>query len=578
MDVTGTHAMRSDGAKDDANERRGAPVPSHKALLHEVRRDRLRWLAQLRWWAMVGALLGAIIAVAADWSFVSAPAIAGGVALGVLVNGVLLWRTRRADTFGAHELSLHVVADLFALSWLLAWAGGLRNPLSLLFSFHVVLGALLAGRRGTLVATAGALLATAALFTLEHTGLLPTPPLERAPEALWLLSLGLLIGGLSYFALVLAGRLREERAHAFRNQEEAEHNLRLLLDALDALKVGLELFDPSSEVRVRNSYARLLRALPVLGDRAALPSKGAGFREGEGASVFRFAVEEKSGDKRIIDKLTLSPSPEVPLGAFLYVDRTEELLVEQRHVLLERLATLGRALQGVAHELNTPLMTMQTLAKDLHAALRELPLDAAARADLEESLDIIIEESRRCKGLTQGLLSTAHDGSQGGRSGTQTALQVARRAVQLVGPSAKKGEVALDEAALDRALPVDADRVMQVLMNLVQNALKATEDIRGEGPRVSLTAHEVPGALVLDIEDRGPGLPPEVRARLFEPFVTTRPAGEGTGLGLYVSHMIAQELGGELLLEDREGGGTRARLLLPEESAGETAHEVRHAV
>lgn len=557
----------------------GPPLLAYGEPIHEVRRDRLRWLAQLRWWAMTGTLLGAIVAVAADWSFVSAPAIAAGVAFGVFVNGALLWRTRRGNIIGPHELSIHVVADLLLLTWLLAWSGGIKNPLSVIFSFHVVLGALLAGRRGTLIATAGALACMVLLFGLEYAGALPLPPVERAPELLWVISLGLLVSGLSYFALVLAGRLRSERRNALRTQEEAVHNLRLLLDALDALKVGLELFDPSGEVRVRNPYARTLRALPVLGDRGGLPTAEPS-QSGEGVGLFRFAALEPDGGRRIIDKLTLSPSPEVPLGAFLYVDRTEELLVEQRHVLLERLATLGRALQGVAHELNTPLMTMQTLAKDLQAALSDLPLDDAARDDLGESLDIIIEESRRCKGLTQSLLSTAHDGSQRGGAGGQTALQVARRAVQLVGPSAKPGEVELDELSLDRPLPTDGDRVMQVLMNLVQNALKATEATEArEGPRVRLSARAADGALCLDIDDNGPGLPAEVRARLFEPFVTTRPAGEGTGLGLYVSHMIAQELGGELLLEDREGGGTRARLILraPAEE-GRAIDEAKRAV
>lgn len=149
----------------------------------------------------------------------------------------------------------------------------------------------------------------------------------------------------------------------------------------------------------------------------------------------------------------LLPTSDRPLGAVLYVDRTEELLVEQRHVMLERLATLGRALQGIAHELNTPLMTLQTLAKDLVAALDALPLDGEARADLSESLELIVEEARRMGGLTQSLLSTAHDRARPSVPG-QSALSVARRAVQLVGARAERGDVWLDEASLDRPLPV----------------------------------------------------------------------------------------------------------------------------
>lgn len=523
-------------------------------------RERLRWLALLRWWAMVGAMGGTVVALALGWSFVSPPGLTAGVVMGVCVNALLLWRARHVTDVGSSELTLHATCDLLLLTWLLAFSGGLTNPLSVFYSFHVVLGALLSGRRGALAATAVSAVCLTTLFALAHLGWLPTEPVDRAPQLLWLTGLALLLLGLTYFALVLAQRLREERQRAVEKQEEAVSNLRLLLGSLDALKVGLELFDEKGDVVMRNLYAETVRALPVVGDEKH--GRGDG-RVSAGEGVLRFAVKERD-EKRIVDRLALAPDGALGLGAYLYVDRTEELLVEQRHVMLERLATLGRALQGVAHELNTPLTTMQTLAKDLEAALRELPLDDAQRRDLEESVQLIVEESRRCKGLTQGLLSTAQARSWPREGAGLRLAAVARRAVQLVGSSVDKGEVALDEASLDVPSPHDPDRVLQVLMNLVQNALRATEDTpRDGGARVRVAAVPEPGRLVIVVDDNGPGLPEEVRARLFEPFVTTRPAGEGTGLGLYVSQTIARELGGALELLDRPGGGTRARLVLP---------------
>lgn len=522
-------------------------------------RERLRWLGLLRAWAMVGAMGGTVVALALGWDFVSPPGLTAGVVAGVCINALLLWRARHVTVLGEGELTLHAACDLLLLSWLLAFSGGLKNPLSVFYSFHVVLGALLSGRRGALSATAVSSLCIAALYSLERLGWLPTPPVDRAPELLWVTALTLLLSGLTYFALVLAQRLREERQRAVEKQEEAVGNLRLLLGSLDALKVGLELFDDKGERVMRNRYAETVQALPVVGDEKHARE----VRSPTGEGVLRFAVRERD-EKRIVDRLALAPDGALGLGAYLYVDRTEELLVEQRHVMLERLATLGRALQGVAHELNTPLTTMQTLAKDLEAALAELPLDDAQRKDLEESVQLIIEESRRCKGLTQGLLSTAQTRSWPEESAGLRLLAVAKRAVQLVGSSVDKGEVALDEASLDVPSPRDPDRVLQVLMNLVQNALRATEDTRtGGGPRVRVSAEREPWYLAIVVDDEGPGLPDEVRARLFEPFVTTRPHGEGTGLGLYVSQTIARELGGALELGDRPGGGTRARLVLP---------------
>lgn len=522
-------------------------------------RARLRWLVILRWWAMTGAMVGTGLSIALKWEFVNAPGVAAGVFVGAVVNGVLMVRATRGRRVGEGELALHIVFDLLLLTWLLAWAGGIKNPIAFAFCFHVVLGALLTGRSGALAAIATSVAGGAALVTLEHSGWLPSSPLALAPEALTLLSLFIVLAGLSYFALLLSTRLRSERENAQRRQREAEGSLELLTDTLDALSVGIEVVDPESHaVRLQNPFARRLRR--------RLEQAGRTFdienADKEGPTLVLPPQDEDDRGERLFDVVSLSPTLDVPLRAVLYVDRTEERLVQQRHFMLERLATLGRALQGVAHELNTPLTTMQTLAKDLKVALKDAPLDEADREDIEESIDLIVEESRRCRTLTQSLLSTAHE--EAGREG-EILLQVARRAVRLLGSKvdADRSEVLLDEPALTVPLAVDSDRVLQILMNLIQNALKATESLDSESPHVEVTAERVDGHLAVHILDRGPGLPDEVRARLFEPFVTTRPAGEGTGLGLYTSHMIAHELGGRLLLRDRRDGGTEALLELP---------------
>ena len=69
--------------------------------------------------------------------------------------------------------------------------------------------------------------------------------------------------------------------------------------------------------------------------------------------------------------------------------------------------------------------------------------------------------------------------------------------------------------------------------------------------------------MVLEVLDAGPGIPPDVMARIFEPFFTTKPAGEGTGLGLSISHGIIRAHGGDILAENRPGGGARIRIELP---------------
>jgi signal transduction histidine kinase len=529
------------------------------------RRESLRWLGQLRWWALGGALAGVILAMILGWTFVHTAAVCAGVAVMGIVNLFLVWRARRDRDVGRDELQLHAAVDLLFLTWLLAWSGGLHNPISVAFSFHVVLGALLNGRRGAIVATSLSIALIGALWLLETLSLLPVAPLASAPRPLLVLALGLLVVGLGYFAIVMSEQQAEVRRRLVAEQLEAKHSVTLLLDSLAALKVGLDLVGPDGASQLQNETARALKQHTQAQEAARVVDE----LPGDAAGSRTFAVPTgatRAATDRIIDLVAL---PASSLGgrnarARLYVDRTDELLVEQRHVMLERLATLGRAMQGVAHELNTPLTTMQTLAKDLRAALRDAPLDDKLRKDVEESLALLVEESQRCRALTQALLSRADDGRR--PNAPQTLFEIARRAVRLVAPAEEGEAVQLDERSLALTCPVDNDRVLQVVMNLVQNALRATVDLKGDGKgaRVVVDAANVDDKTIrVRIADRGPGLPDEVRARLFEPFVTTRPVGEGTGLGLYTSQRIVREMGGSLALDDGATGGTVATLTLP---------------
>lgn len=545
-------------------------VDARVAASEERRRSGLRWLVGLRWWAMAGAMAGVLVALALSWSFVHTPAIVGALVVMVCVNAVLMWRSwpsRAPSEVGRNELLLHAGVDLALLTWLLAWAGGLRNPLSVAYAFHVVLGALLNGRRGALTASGASFFSVAVLFALEQTGMLPTTPLREPPDLLWALALALLVAGLSYLSLEVAERERAERERAEQGQEDAERGLDLLLAMLAALKVGVEVKDRDGRVLVGDGFAspQAVAAKERAAERLGQSGQGGETSDDKGARVTERFTHTVDGKERVIELVALRPSHPRVAQAFLSVDRTEGVLVEQRHIMLERLATLGRAMQGVAHELNTPLTTMQTLAKDMQAALADVALSEALRKDVDESLKLLIEESRRCRSLTQALLQTANDGRRS-RGTRLPPLEVARKAIRLVG--AERDAVYVDDASFAVAASedafVDADRVLQILMNLIQNALAATAHLRddGKGARVVVAAARVDDIVTITVEDRGPGLPETVRAHLFEPFVTTK--AEGTGLGLYTSQQLARDLGGSLVVGDVGlGTGTRAVLTLP---------------
>ena len=119
----------------------------------------------------------------------------------------------------------------------------------------------------------------------------------------------------------------------------------------------------------------------------------------------------------------------------------------------------------------------------------------------------------------------------------------------------------IDESIATFEVSADLDRLVQVLVNLLQNALDASRD--SGGTRVPVAASRDGNDVVLDVDDDGPGVSEAIRGRLFEPFATTKPPGEGTGLGLYTSYMLIQAMGGQLSLETRDEGGARARVRLP---------------
>jgi C4-dicarboxylate-specific signal transduction histidine kinase len=256
----------------------------------------------------------------------------------------------------------------------------------------------------------------------------------------------------------------------------------------------------------------------------------------------------------------------------LYLDRTASVVAERRLVLAERLASLGRVTQGVAHELNTPLATIRTLVADMRAALREVAHEGAERsslapliADLAESSALVHDETRRLGRITQGLL-TGRDLMREADPGKISIAAAVERARALVFAGVRSGiAVEVDPSVEGLMAHADGDHVVQVLVNLLQNAHDAVREQR-EG-QVRIHAEEDEAGIHLYVEDEGVGLPEEVRARLFEPFVTTKPPGKGTGLGLYTSSMLVSAMGGRLSLVPREPCGTIAELLLPRAGA-----------
>ena len=256
---------------------------------------------------------------------------------------------------------------------------------------------------------------------------------------------------------------------------------------------------------------------------------------------------------------------------------------QQRLVQSEKLASLGALTAGIAHEIKNPLNFVNnfaSLSRDLAAELAE-ELDADADpetvreliGDLRDNAERIEQHGRRADAIVRGMMQHARSGP-GDRAPTDLNLLVDEH-VNLAyhGRRAQTPDFNVTLARdYDDALPpveVVAQDIGRVLINLVNNAFDAVSDratTAGPGfePTVRISTRQTGGRVEVRVADNGTGMPEDVRARIFEPFYTTKPAGHGTGLGLSMSHdIVEQGHGGTLRVESAEGEGTTFVVTLP---------------
>lgn len=256
----------------------------------------------------------------------------------------------------------------------------------------------------------------------------------------------------------------------------------------------------------------------------------------------------------------------------------EALKVAQAQLVQqEKMASLGRLIAGVAHELNNPISfvvgNVHALAKyrerlsaylnAIHGGASEpererlrasLRIDALMD-DLPSLIEGTVEGAGRVADIVKALKRVSFPGT--GPSEPVDVAEVVGKAVQW----AAKGRREAAEIALD--LPKElriighAGQLHQVMVNLVENAL----DVAASWVAVSARAEG--SSVVIEVADNGPGIPDAHLLKVFDPFFTTKPVGQGTGLGLWISYGIIRDHAGTLEAENRPGGGALFRLTLP---------------
>jgi len=219
---------------------------------------------------------------------------------------------------------------------------------------------------------------------------------------------------------------------------------------------------------------------------------------------------------------------------------------------LDRLASLGGLLAEVAHEVRNPLVSVKTFLQLLPDRLEEPEF-------ITEFHAVVAEELRRIERLLDVVLVHARPRSEEAEpraSAREIFDAVARLLTHRALDAGERIEVDVPEE--DVEVPLAADALRQVVLNLALNALDATP----EGGAVHLRARAGPRGCELAVEDEGPGVPPAERERIFEPFHSGKP-GRAGGLGLAISRRLVEQAGGRLEVGDGTGGGAVFAIRLP---------------
>ncbi|MDR1080627.1 MAG: PAS domain S-box protein [Deltaproteobacteria bacterium] len=305
-----------------------------------------------------------------------------------------------------------------------------------------------------------------------------------------------------------------------------------------------------------HDFRRLLEDSPALGDwRPGSPPPA--------DRTYEAVLLNAAGERRTVLISTSSAGDPGGGGAgswmLMVSDLTERRQLERQLLHSEKLASIGILAAGVAHEVGNPLSTISGYAQILGAGVDD-------ESERSEYIQAILTQTGRIQKILKELL----DYSRPSRGISET-LDLAEHVPRIMGMleaqrvfSRIRVEYLLDEARAPHLVAMDRDHLAQVVVIVAMNAAQAMAGQEDPPPRFTVALSREPAKVVMSLSDNGPGMPPGVMRRVYDPFFTTKGPGQGTGLGLAICQRIVDSYRGSIELATAPGLGASFAISFPE--------------
>jgi signal transduction histidine kinase len=511
-------------------------------------------------------------------------ALPDAVKLGVLLGSVgagnaALWTFREQRwTWSSRSLLAQIVLDVIAITLALHFTGGVENPFQAYYLFPVIVSGVVLPARQSYATAALASLAFLALSVLEYTGtiahhdvaMLPFWNLPESNAAVdqyrdprYIAGASTVLLSTIAFACSVTTSLVQRLRRGERELSVEKGKLEAILRAMGE---GVAYFDEIGRLVLANdAFRSCLGAEPPPSLADLLPGelrnavRSARDRLHAGLAFHSFEVDDRG--RTIASGVSAVRDSSGALVGLVWMieDVTVRRGAQKEAERRARLADLGVLAAGIAHEVMNPLSSIASTTALLESSVPE-PL-------VQQKAGQVRKHVERITRVVRGIADLARSSES---VGAPVPLDhVLAEAVARAREDRRRPEV---EIATQLPLPSPLVRgaeepLIQVFHNLVKNSL----DAAGDRGRIDLRAEVVGDRVRIAVEDDGPGVPPEVRERIFMPFFTTKEPGSGAGLGLAIAASIVRRHEGTIELDRRESGG--ARFVVTLARAGESSLE-----